>query len=298
METVQAILLAHEREQIEELKLQLQRLQQQVNSSLSALERREQELQVALDEVRHTANDSQFLSHQLQAEIALLQHRARGDSEGLMARLIPVLGDLIGRKIRDSRDEMADALGPVMGEAIRVQIRDSRQDMVDALYPVIGSTVQRAVAESVREIQRNVDNRLRATFGSQGFFRTLWARLRGVPPGELAVRDALPFQIRQLFLIHQESGLLLAHVGDEETADSDLIGAMLTAIRDFVHDSFGLDQGDQLDEVQYGNQRIIVQSGKAAYLAVVFKGVEPAGFHRHLRDFVSELHVKPRASLT
>jgi cytoskeletal protein RodZ len=233
----------------------------------------------------------------LQAEITLLQRRAREDSEGLVAKLSPVLGELIGRKIRNSRDEMADALGPVMSEAIRVQIRDSRQDMVDALYPVIGSTVERAVLEAVRDIQRSVDSRLRATFGPQSFFRTISARVRGIPASELAMRDALPFEIRQIFLIQQESGLLMAHIGDEKTADSDLISAMLTAIRDFVHDSFGAQSDEQLDEIQYGNQSIIVQGGEAVYLAVVFTGVEPAGLNRHLREFVSELHVAQSPAL-
>ena len=291
MATLQAILLAHEREQIEELKRKLHLLQQDVNSGLLALEQREREITAVLETVRRLANDNQFFSQQLQAEIALLQRRARVDSEGLIAQLAPVLGDLIGRKIRDSRDEMADALGPVMGEAIRVQIRDSRDDMIDALYPVIGSTVQRAVTESVGEIQRNVDARLRATFGREGIWRAIGARMRGVSPSELALRDALPFRIRQIFLIQQQSGLLLARAGDEETADSDLISAMLTAIRDFVHDSFGPDQDDQLDQVRYGQQRIVVQSGPDVYLAIVYSGIEPEGFHNQLRHFVSELHV-------
>jgi hypothetical protein len=132
---------------------------------------------------------------------------------------------------------------------------------------------------------------LRAALGREGIWRTLVARVQGVSASELALRDALPFHIRQIFLIQQESGLLLAHVGAEETADSDLISAMLTAIRDFVRDSFGSTQDDQLDEVQYGQQRIIIQSGPDVYLAVVFSGIQPEGFHRHLRHFVSELHV-------
>ncbi len=291
MATVQAILLAQEREQIEELRQQLNLLQQDVNTHLSALDRREQELEAALDAVRSVANENQFQSHQMETEIALLRRRAREDSEGIIAKLAPVLGDLMGRKIRDSRDEMADALGPVMGEAIRVQIRDSRQDMIDALYPVIGSTVERAVLEAVRDIQKNVDGRLRTTFSLKSASQTLIGRIRGVSASELAMREALPFNIRQIFLIQQETGLLMAHEGDEDTADSDLISAMLTAIRDFVRDSFGTDQDDQLDQVQYGNHRIIVQSGEAVYLAIVYQGVEPTGFHHQLREFVSELHV-------
>ena len=190
---------------------------------------------------------------------------------------------------------MAEALGPVMGEAIRVQIREARIDMVDALYPIVGSTVQRAVSEFAREFQRNIDARLKSTFGTQGFTRALKARLRGVSPAELALRDSLPFSMREVFLIQRESGLLLAHIhpGSESATDSDLIGGMLTAIRDFVRDSFGQGQTEkELDEIQYGDQRIIIQSGQHAYLAVVINGVEPEGFRAKIHDFVSDLHVE------
>jgi hypothetical protein len=95
--------------------------------------------------------------------------------------------------------------------------------------------------------------------------------------------------------------LLLAHShpGSAEVVDSDLISGMLTAIREFAQDSFGHgNKEEELDEVQYGDQRIIIQSGRAAYLAVVTTGTEPEGFRAKLHEFVSELHVKYEKVLT
>jgi len=130
--------------------------------------------------------------------------------------------------------------------------------------------------------------------------RTAVSRMRGVSSAELALRDSLPFYIKEIFLIQYGSGLLLAHShpGSTEVADSDLISGMLTAIRDFVKDSFGHGDADkELDEIQYGDERIIIQSGRAAYLAVVITGVESEGFRAKLHVFVSELHVKYEKSL-
>jgi hypothetical protein len=251
------------------------------------------------DQLRARSEALQDVIRALQAEVDRLE-AAQADTDALVARITPALTNMMGRTIRDSRDEMAEALGPVMGEAIRVQIRDSRKDMVEALYPVIGETVQRAIAEFARELQRNIDARLRATFGPQGALRALWARLRGVSPGQLALRDAMPFSIRELFLIQRSSGLLIAHrhPGSPDATDSDLIGGMLTAIRDFVRDAFGQGAEDEeLDEVQYGDQRIIIQSGRTVFLAAVIEGVEPEGFRAWLREFVSELHVRHESAL-
>lgn len=298
--SIRSILLSDVFDRLHEIERQIEVSQGQAKSDDETLRQQLNELLAELDRLQKFARESDNRSRDLDTEIEILRRKAQADSEGLIARVTPILGDMIGRTIRDSRDEMAEALGPIMGEAIRVQIRDSRKDMVEALYPVIGETVQRAIGEFTKEFQRNIDARLKASFGPQGMFRTAVARLRGVSSAQLALRDSLPFSIKEIFLIQHGSGLLLAHShpGSTDIVDSDLISGMLTAIRDFVRDSFGHgDQDKELDEVQYGDERIIIQSGRAAYLAVVTTGVEPEGFRTRLHVFVSELHVKHEKSL-
>jgi len=305
--SIQSILLEGDRRRIQQLEQQLDLLTHRTDSADDYLREQVDELLAEVATLRSVLQAEREHSRDLETEVDLLRRKARADAEGVVARMTPVMGDMIGRAIRDSRDEMAESLAPIMGEAIRVQIRNSRQDMVEALYPVIGATVQKAVAEAVRELQRNIDARMRTIVGPGGTLRTALARLRGVSPGELILRDALPFHLREAFLIQPGSGLLLAHAHAAQDAgaasdtgsDSDLIGGMLTAIRDFAHDSFGRgeDPGEELDEVQYGDQRIIIQNGRAAYLAVVITGTEPAGFRAQLRQFVSDLHVRHEPAL-
>jgi uncharacterized coiled-coil protein SlyX len=274
LDSVRTILLAPEQQRIAKLEAEVAQLHALLKAANEQIAAQEQAL-ADLREEFTTAN------------------------EALIPSLMQQLTKMISETIRASRDQMAEALGPVMGDAIRVQVRDSRPEMVDALYPVILETVTRAIAEFAREFQRNIDQRLKATFGPQGFLRRVTARLRGVSAGELALRDALPFGINELFLIQHQSGLLMAHtaVNAEPDDDSDLIGGMLTAIRSFVQDSFGDgSQEHELDEIQYGDQRIIIQSGQYVYLAAVITGIEPEGFRTKLRQFISELHTayKPK----
>ena len=130
--------------------------------------------------------------------------------------------------------------------------------------------------------------------------RAAMARLFGISVSQMTLRDALAFSIRDIFIIQHGSGLLIAnsHPGNPDASDSDLISAMLTAIRDFVRNhSNAAVENEELDEVQYGDQRIIIQSGRTVYLAVVITGVEPEGFRSELREFVSNLHVKHEKSL-
>lgn len=276
-------------QQLSELRIRSQTQDQSLNSQVTAVLAQLRTIQERIQQQSSQSGD-------LKLDLDLLKRKAQEDAEGIVERLNPVMTSLVRRTIHDSPEEMAEALGPVMGEAIRVQIRDSRKDMVDALYPVIGETVQRAVSEFAREFQRNLDRRLKATFGPGGFLKRLSARLRGVSDSELALRNSLPFELKEIFLIQHNSGLLLshAHPGSGHIQDSDLISAMLTAIRDFVKDSFGSSENlsGSLDEVQYGDLRILIESGKHAYVAVVINGVEAEGFRAALHDYISNLHVR------
>jgi hypothetical protein len=289
-----------ELEQVQRLQRQVEALRQQSLSDQAVVHDQLQDLLAEVQKLRQALRESDHRARDLEVEIDILQRKFLPNTAGLVAQLRPAMTELVGNAIRDSRDEMAEALGPVMGEAIRVQIRDSRADMVEALYPVIGETVQRALAEFARELQRNIDAQLKSITGPEGQIRSALARLRGVSPSRMVLRDALPFTIQQVFLIQRESGLLLtqADSANAPASDSDLISGMLTAIRDFVRDSFGQPgEAQELDEVQYGDQRIIVVSGRAAYLAVVITGVEPEGFRARLRALISELHVQHEAAL-
>ncbi len=295
LESIRQILLADIHRQLRKLEQRIAELQRRETEQAHFSEGQLAVLQQQVQELQQRARKLEDRNHTLELDIRVLERKSRVDTEGLVAHLTPVMTNVVRRTISESGAEMAEALGPIMGESIRVQIRDSRQEMVDALYPIIGSTVQRAVAEFTREIQRNIDRRLRSTLGIGGALRSLWARVRGVSSSELALRDSFAFQIREIFIIQHGSGMLLAHShpGSSDIADSDLVSAMLTAIRDFVRDSFAPGKEDaELDEIQFGQDRIIIQSGKYAYVAVVMHGIEPEGFRARLRAFVADLHVR------
>lgn len=290
LDSIRAILLSPEQGRLRELELELEALQRQAEARLA-------NLQAELDRARVADGLAAERLEALQTEVDELR-RVVNDYEGLIQKLRPAISELLAHAIHNSRDEMAEALGPVMGEAIRVQIRDSRQDMVEALYPIIGETVQKAIGEFTREFQRNIDARLKSAFRPANALDAVEARLHGVSTAELTLRDAIPFTLNELFVIQHGSGLLLAHYSQsgQSASDSDLISGMLTAIRDFVRDSFGKEQ-TELEEVDYGEQNILLEHGRAAYVAAVITGVEPLGFRARLRRFISDLHVKHEAQL-
>jgi hypothetical protein len=216
----------------------------------------------------------------------------REDSEYLIETVRSAVTPALAREVEDSPEEVSDTLAPVIAPSIRRQIQDSQDDIIVALYPIIGKTIRKAVAESMRELANRVDQNLRTTFSVQRLTRPIRARMQGVTTAELALRESLPFQVEEVFLIHRESGLLLAHLSsDPESAeDRDLVSGMLTAIRDFAQDAFGDEEEGDLDAIQYGTLLIRLEPGPWAYLAVVSEGVAPDGFGDQVYDTLSDVH--------
>jgi predicted ATPase len=83
----------------------------------------------------------------------------------------------------------------------------------------------------------------------------------------------------EIFLI-SKIGLLISHVSrmKGEGMDEDILGSMLTAVQDFVKDSFGdgneVAQKGGLGKLEYMNTKITIEHGDTAYLAVVSSGEE------------------------
>lgn len=186
----------------------------------------------------------------------------------------------------NDKEALVATITPVIADAIRTNIRESQNEMVDALYPIMGKLVQRSVTEAMRELAQRIDRQMRKTFQFKAMIRRLIARLRGVSQAEMTLRDALPFQVLELFLIHRESGLLLLHASGtaEEAADSDLISSMLTAIRDFTEDAFGRGEKVELNQIQYGGKSILIEVAHLVYIAAVIDGFEPHNFREQMRD--------------
>lgn len=72
------------------------------------------------------------------------------------------------------------------------------------------------------------------------------------------------------------AGLLIAQTAAEEGVDSDIFASMLTAVQDFVRDSFQSNGGKKegLGKLEYGNMKIIIEHGHNLFLTAIFKGSE------------------------
>ncbi|HID37977.1 MAG TPA: hypothetical protein EYP36_00485, partial [Calditrichaeota bacterium] len=99
----------------------------------------------------------------------------------------------------------------------------------------------------------------------------------------------------RFFFIHRDSGLLIQHISGSQpltTDDQDIIAGMLTAIRDFASTAFKTDTEQEVNEIQYNDFQIILESGRKFYLAIVVSGIPDRQFYSLLHEVTREVNKK------
>ncbi len=202
--------------------------------------------------------------------------------------------------LRTARDEkLSRALQPTVEEAILTSVRRDPQVLVDALFPVMGPAIRKAIASALETMLESFNETLERSFSAQGIRWRLEAWRTGKPIAEVILLRTLVYRVEQVFLIHRKSGLLLQHVSASAVGvgDADMIAGMLTAIRDFVHDSFGGKEGQSLDTFQVGELSVWVEQGPLAALAAVIRGNAPKDLRGVFTDAIEKIHLESAGAL-
>jgi OOP family OmpA-OmpF porin len=226
----------------------------------------------------------------------------RLDAAGLtpeqIAELLPEA--IVLRAARDR--QLARALSPTVESAISESVRRNPREIATAIFPVLGPAIRKAIAETLAGLVASINRALEHSVSPRGIRWRLEAWRTGVPYAQIVLKHALVYRVEQVFLIHADSGLLLAQakLPELEASDADLISGMLTAIRDFVADSFGHPEREAggLRRFSVGELTVMVEQGPRAVIAAVVRGQAPDTLLAKLQDTLEAIHLQFSAPLT
>jgi OOP family OmpA-OmpF porin len=189
--------------------------------------------------------------------------------------------------------ELARALSPPVERAITSSVRRDPKPLADALFPVIGPAIRKAVAASLATMVESLNRTLEHSVSWRALQWRAESWRTGRSFGEIVLLNTLVYRVEQVFLIHRETGLLLQHVrgGRGQVEDAQIVSAMLTAIRDFVQDSFRVAEHDGLDAVKVGELSVWIEQGPGAVLAAVIRGTAPPELRQVLQRTLERIHL-------
>ncbi|HET6929618.1 MAG TPA: OmpA family protein [Candidatus Acidoferrum sp.] len=199
-----------------------------------------------------------------------------------------VVAEAIQLRRKQGGDEaLSVALAPTIETALRESVRKDPATLADALFPVMGPAIRRSILETLRSFLESFNQVLDQSLSVKGLKWRIEALRTGRSFTEVALLHSLVFRVEQVFLIHKKTGLPIGHAVASAVAmqDPSLVSGMLSAIQDFVRDSFQASQGQGINRMNVGDLDVWIEEGPYAILACVIRGIAP----RELRDRMAEV---------
>jgi len=203
------------------------------------------------------------------------------------------------RREQGGGDALSEALAPTVETALRESVRKDPNALADALFPVMGPAIRRSILETLRSFLASFNQVLDQSLSWQGLKWRIEALRTGRSFTEVALLHSLVFRVEQVFLIHRRTGLPIAHAVAPAVAmqDPSLVSGMLSAIQDFVRDSFQTGQGQSINRLNVGDLDVCIESGPYAILAAVIRGVAPRSLHDRMAETLENIHAQYAAQL-
>ncbi|WP_339719303.1 OmpA family protein [uncultured Paraglaciecola sp.] len=209
-----------------------------------------------------------------------------------------LVGDVFSEALHDREAQdgsVNKVLLPLVEKSVEKSVAANSERFVGYLYPLIGSLVRKSVTAFITELLEKTNTLIENSLTIKGLTWRFKAWQSGVTFSQYAASQTFAFRVEQVFLIHRETGLLLNSVslGLELEADADMVSSMLTAINDFVSDSFSTNTGkveQNLDVVRTDDFTLLLKKGPKASVVAAITGNMPQGVANQLQTTLEEIH--------
>lgn len=194
--------------------------------------------------------------------------------KGFSQNVADVVSEAI--ELRNQQDDtIGQALAPVVDTALKESIEKSPQSIVNVIFPIIGPSIRKAVSSAILDLLLSINEIIERSVGVRSLKWRFDAWREGTPYSKYVLLKNIKYRVDQVFLIEKSSGILMASMSNRfyQGADSDLVSSMLTAINDFVIDSFDTSESEALERIRFGDRVIQINVGQKVILAVAVTGL-------------------------
>ncbi|MBN1689541.1 MAG: hypothetical protein JW901_00795 [Dehalococcoidia bacterium] len=204
---------------------------------------------------------------------------------------------IVMRASKDSK--LAAALLPTTETVLRDIVRRDPKFLADTIFPIIGPAIRKSISESLRSMVQSMSATLEYAFSWRGIKWRIESIRTGKPFAEIVLLNTLIYRMEQIFLIHKETGLVLQHVAADsaEAKDAGMVAAMLTAIQDFVNDSFSGKESSALQNLNLGDLSIWIEQGPRTVMAAVIRGNAPQEMRNQLQEIIEHIEFEYEGAL-
>ncbi len=195
--------------------------------------------------------------------------------------------------LRSGKDSSLNiVLESIVDDIFKISLKRRKNDFVNMLFPLIGPVIRKSISETFLSMLGNISQSLDVAFSWKGLRWRFESWRSGKSFNEIVLSHTVLYRVEQVFFIHSETGLSLAHVQNDEVAgqDADMVSGMLTAIQDFVKDGFS--ENSNLNSLNLGELTLVIEKNDVACLVCVVRGIVPSEFRITLAETLELMMVE------
>jgi len=204
------------------------------------------------------------------------------EHENVRERVSP----LIDEKIEDLKENFPTYFGDEITKGIKLQIREAQDEVVEALYPIMGKLIKKYIVEEIAKLTEAVNKTINEKFSISKIIKRLFQGKR--TDADDVMQEVFVPVIEEVFVIQEDSGLLVGNFSRGNIVDKDLVSGMLTAIKSFAEDAFSK-QNQDLEDIKFETFKLSMYNFKSIYIAIAVSGVFHAEFKEQLSEDINTL---------
>lgn len=209
-----------------------------------------------------------------------------------------IVGKVLAEALHDRQTKdgsINKVLLPIVENSVEHSVTHHSDRLISSLYPLMGSLVRKSVGAFLTDFIEKTNQLIEHSFTIKGLKWRFKAWQAGVSFTQYVVSQTYNYRVEHVLLIHQETGLLLKSVNLDQQSqnDADLISSMLTAINDFVGDSFQTNKDglkEQLQTVSTDNFNLLIKPGPNAIIVAAVTGNPPQEVSEQLQITLEDIH--------
>lgn len=217
------------------------------------------------------------------------------DSQNVDAETVgSLLPEAITRSAK-SGTGLAKSLGPTISSAFEESIRRDPKKIADAVSPIMGPAIRRYIQQQIQSMVQTLNTAIEHSLSPKSLRWRFEAWKTGKPFAEVVLLHTLVYRIEQVMLMDPDTGVLMQSVSSNQSdRDADLVSSLLTAIQDFVRESFQhqTETGSNLQEIETNELKVWIQHGSQAVLAIAVRGEPPITLRQKIQSVLERIHVE------
>ena len=219
-------------------------------------------------------------------------------TESIRKEARTIVTDVVTEALHDRQKQDSSVnkiLQPLIEDSVQDSVTHNSERLISSLYPLVGSLVRKSVAAFLSDFIEKTNQLLENSLTIKGLKWRFKAWQAGVSFAQYAASQTFVYRVEHVFLIHRETGLLLNTIAltDHGKSDADMVSSMLSAINDFVADSFLANddgQKEQLQNVSTDNFNLLIKPGPSALVVAAVIGNPPQQLSEQLQKTLENIH--------